>query len=905
MDRKFISLFAFFLFYLGQPADVCAAEGDFLFEGGTTGDSIVIADVKLEQFRKSEGNCLQIVDGGYKSTMSFSVSVPDGKTAQLSFSLLTDIDVEDDEVDLCNITFKAIVDDMPVKTMQGQDRIIHNSAIISLPAGFHRVSLEDYYTSPDGCVTTGNISNLNIHVHRFSTPQLKIEPVCGAKGSQRISCSICKRDSVFTFSSPFDNHVLSTWHAQNGSCLDNVGDVKVCQNCPYTEIAHVQLQQNHDFDSSTGTCKVCGLHMPACSSDSSVFYINNAGEMRILSELVSLGMIPGNIGVDIRADLVFDKIPMLPLGTFTNPFSGVLNGNGHRISGVTNAYQGFDGLGFVGVAKGSVSSHAVIANLIFDGGNNLRGAAFVGAIAGYASFCDIANCAAFGTLDGTDNVAGIVGYVDRQVSIVNCGAATTIRTAGKFNPMACNMTTGHILNTYGAATVLRDGTLDEISSADVRHCFSSHGSGSGITPITLDMLSSYQMQQWLKEESETPYFSVSEKDIYPVPVVNTDIVAKSNGPVRRWGNVLSRRAAASDEFDTEKGEELEVLRGYVDDNASVQLGQTPEEVMRTDSIHYPDHARLYIASRSVPSGFALYDKISGGNLLDFESVIIPADSSYIKNIEYEIVALGQVKAITATVDDLGGADERIDQYSISDGAYTLRSSITFDDLGNIICQENIDGRMRTVWSIVTTYDEADRPVFTNGFSHNYITGEVRLDYSYTYKNNGDNTDKGYEQYIDSETNTIHVFYNYIDSVSGRARARDHFIVRASDDLLMEIRTEKIIDGKPCLVDGIYFICGYQGYIEQMVSFGPVEADNPDSDIRLYTYDEYLGYSPGYKFPTAIRLPQVNQPSLKNQMDFNVYDVQGRVLRKVTDLRNPFCGLPHGLYIWHGSKYLVR
>jgi len=127
MDRKFISLFAFFLFYLGQPADVCAAEGDFLFEGGTTGDSIVIADVKLEQFRKSEGNCLQIVDGGNKSTLSFSVSVPDGKTAQLSFSLLTDIDVEDDEVDLCNITFKAKVDDMPVKTMQGQDRIIHNS----------------------------------------------------------------------------------------------------------------------------------------------------------------------------------------------------------------------------------------------------------------------------------------------------------------------------------------------------------------------------------------------------------------------------------------------------------------------------------------------------------------------------------------------------------------------------------------------------------------------------------------------------------------------------------------------------------------------------------------------------------------------------------------------------------
>lgn len=909
MDRKFIYLFTLLLCYLCQPSTAFAGEMDFPFSGGTTSDGIVISDVLMKGFNKSNGiDRIQVVKGDRKSTMSFSITVPDGQTAELSYKVLLHIKASDQEtLDLCSVSFMARIDDQQARSFIGTHRIEEDSVKISIPAGSHKVSLEAIFNVVENCVTGGNISKVRIHVHKFNNVQLTKEPICGETGTQRVSCVVCKRESDITFSSKFPAHILKTYPAQKGSCLDNIGEVKVCENCPYMEIKHAQQLQDHDFDTN-GTCKVCHLHMPKSNADGSVYEINDAGEMRILSEMVSAGRIPGNIGVDIKADLVFGTVPMLPLGTFTNPFRGVLNGNGHRISGVTNCYQGYDGLGFVGVAKGTVSAHTVIANLIFDGGNTMKGAAFVGGIAGYASFCDIYNCASFGILEGTDNVGGIVGFADQQVSIVNCGSATTIKTAGKWNPMVCNMPMGHILNSYGAATNLRGGTLDELTTADVRHCFSSHGSTKGITRITQDVLSSYDMRQWLSEESESIPFTTSEKDIYLVPVVNTTIVARSNGPVLTNPNLLARRAASASDYDTEKGEEIEVLRGYVDDNASIPLGKTVEEVMRADISDYPGYKCLYVVTRSAPEGFDLYDKISGGDLLGFESYRIPADSSNIRKREYDIVATGRVKPVAEAVYDLAGAYERIDEYSITDGDYTLKSCISFENQYNIVYQENVNGRMKTVWTIETEYDKQGNPTVTNVFSHNYTTGEIHLDYSYNHNGEGDNgnTEEGiYEEYFDNETNTVHIIYNYLDSVTGQVDTRDHYIVRASDEYLLEYRTERMKGGQPCLLDGSYYLYDDEGCLSQVVSFGPVDVNVPGGAVCPYMYDEYVGYLKPNQFPTAIQVPEVKQPSLQKHMDSNVYDSQGRVVRIVTDAKDPFSGLPHGLYIYQGNKYLVR
>jgi hypothetical protein len=91
-----------------------------------------------------------------------------------------------------------------------------------------------------------------------------------------------------------------------------------------------------------------------------------------------------------------------------------------------------------------------------------------------------------------------------------------------------------------------------------------------------------------------------------------------------------------------------------------------------------------------------------------------------------------------------------------------------------------------------------------------------------------------------------------------------------------------------------------------VAFGPVDADAPDSEIRPYMYFDYTGKWQGHSFPTAIKVPTVeHQPSLQKRLDFNVYDLRGRMVRRMADVKDPFNGLPRGVYIYQGSKYLKK
>ena len=905
MSRKYIYLFTILLFNLFHLSSVQAGGEDFPVMGGTTSDGIKITDVKLVNLKKVDNlNSIQLVGAKEKATMSFVVEAP--KKAQLSYKLVLQMDGDEETLQYSSITFKSTLNGQSKKPMSMNSKLYSKSRKFDVPAGKSKVEFEITFNIREDCAVAGSIDMLFIHIHQYDDTNLKKQSICGEEGKVECKCTICNQKEELTITPKFKEHVLDTTNSKKSSCLDNLGDVVKCMNCPYISLKHNELV-DHKFDAD-GKCTVCGLRKPKSNAAGSVYEINDAGEMRILSELVSLGRIPGNVGVDIKADLVFDKVPMLPLGNFTHPFSGVLNGNGHRISGITSCYQGADGLGIVGVAKGTILSHAVIANLIFDGGNYMKGAACVGGIVGQANYCDILNCASFGTLEGTNNVGGIVGFAEQHVSITNCASVNTIRTEGRWNPMACGMSVGQILNSYGAVANEPAGRLDSLRTATLRHCFSTHGDADGLTKITKEMLSSYEMEQWLSEESESIPFMMSEKDSYPIPVVNTTVVAKSNGPVAKVSSAMARRADSSDEGgDSDKNEEIEEIGGYVDAN-SEDLGQTIEEIVDENAMLYPDLNRLYVVSRTAPEGSKLYEPVSGGELEAFESYLFPADSAYIKMREYDIVAPEQVMAVTETVNDLSGPYEILDEYKIEDGDYSLESRIMMESIFILIYQKNIDGVLKTIWTIETSYDDLGHPTVTKGFSHNPTTGEIRLEYFYTYTQKDKDAlieDGSYEEYVDDETNTIHVIYNYTDSVTGAIESRDHYILRASDQFLLEVRTEKMVNGQPKLTDGVYLIYDDEGCITQTVCFGPVDVNNLDSEVRPYMYDEYIGRFMIYPFPTAIQVPTLNHPSLQKRMDSNIYDMQGRVVRKVTDTQDPFSGLPVGIYLYQGTKYIKR
>ena len=916
MDRKFFYFFTFLLFYL-FPLTATAAGIDFPFKGGTTSDGITITEVELDKFVKAkDSNSLQVKNGSKKPMMSFNVKVPTGKTASLKYKVLLKLLPKQAGFLAAgsNISFAVLIDDKRVLYHTDPSNICYQSDDVTIRSGSHNVTIEAKFIGNNG-TPAGSIDDLSIHIHQFSASKVSREPLCGEPGERSSTCEICGGKNVTPIAPRFKEHNFTKTIGQKSSCMSSSDTIFVCQQCPKKEIHRSDDIKEHSFDHN-GQCTVCHLQLPRCSADSSVYEVNNANEWRVLAELVSIGRISGNIGVDVKGDIEFnDDILMLPLGTVDHPFQGVLNGNGHRIRGIASAYQGIDCLGLVGMAKGTLLSHAVIANLIFDGSNSLQGTSCVGGIVGYAEDCEIVNCASFGTLEGKNQVGGIVGYAGKQVSITNCAAVNAIRTQGKWNTMVCGMPMGHILNSYGAGTNDRGGSVDSLLTTTLRHCFSTLGSDDGLTQVSESTLASYDMVQLLNEESESPCFTMSELDNYPIPVSNTTIGAKANRAIKVERGPVVRRApevdsAGEDDSSDGKRVEIAVIGGYVDDNSPFKYYHTIEEVMRDDSMKYADFDRTYIISRSVPDGFDVYDRISGGDLLAFESYMMPADSSALSMTEFKVVTEDKVKAVTETVYYYTGANERIDEYKIADDdSYSLASRITFKGQNgdDMLYQENVDGIMKPVWSIETQYDTSGNAFATDCFSYNYKTGETHLEYSYKYNADTDSVllDSIYKEYLDSLDNTIHILFNNLDSVDGRVLSREHYILRGTDQCPIEILTEKMVDGQPVLADGLYFLYDSDGSLLQAVSYGP-DSDDPDNKLQPYMYYEYVGYWPSTPYTTAIKVPSVKTSvSMQKRADANVYDMHGRVVRRVTDTQDPFSGLPHGLYIYQGAKYLRR
>jgi hypothetical protein len=255
-----------------------------------------------------------------------------------------------------------------------------------------------------------------------------------------------------------------------------------------------------------------------------------------------------------------------------------------------------------------------------------------------------------------------------------------------------------------------------------------------------------------------------------------------------------------------------------------------------------------------------------------------------------------------------GTNEVIDEFDIVDGSRYLVSRTIIEGDDNVFYQENIDGILRDMWSINTIYDESGNAISSDVYSYNYKTGESHLENSIPFNipDQGEDTENPfYKEYVDSETNTIHSIFNDHDPNSGAILSRVHFIIDASNQYLMEILSEKMIDGEPYVTDGMYFVYGEDGSLAQCVAYGPKDTNKPGINMQPYLYFEHLGFWKTNEYPTATKVPTVTKPSLQKPSDYNVYDMHGRVVRRVTNVHDPFSGLPNGLYIYQGEKYLKR
>lgn len=914
MCRKYFYILTVLLFSLSISSFGYGIRKPFIWTGGTTTDGIVISKPKLDGFFVNNNNTgLNVVKEIQKATIIFDVVVPNGKVADLEYKVLILLASEEKIISAnAKLFFNTKLDNNTARHHEDTEKISFNSEIIRIPSGKHTITIEANFEAAK-CIMVGGIKAMYIHVHDFSETRLLRQPICGQRGVNNSKCTVCGMDSTIYLPPKYKDHSLKESSTTNTSCLSNMGKLRICEHCPYSEIERKDSIKSHTFGDDD-KCTVCGLHKPKSNADHSVYEIYDASEMRVLAEMVQIGQIPGNIGIDIKADLIFsNEVTMLPLGSFEHPFQGVLNGNGHRIRGIVNCFQGIDCLGLVGVAKGTILSHAVIANLIFDAENTMKGTACVGGIVGYAAYCDIVNCASFGVLEGQNYVGSLVGYADQHVTFQNCASVSPIRTAGHWNPMACGLPNGHILNSYGAATNSMDGEPDQLPTATFRHCFTTHGADEGLKLVSRDMMSTYNMVELLNEESDSPTFMMSETDAYPIPVVNTSIQAMANPDIPTEWKAIPRRIQLSDVTEgdgielSEKEREIEIIGGYSDEDAIATLGTSVEEIMKKDSVEYADFDRAYIVARSVEGEeLELYALITGGEPLSFESYIETPDSSYEKLTEYYISSSGNVKAVKETIDDKSGAEEYIDEYEVTDGSRSLVSRTIIEGDKNITYQENIDGSLQTLWNIQTAYNQEGKAIAAEVYSHNATTGETKLEYSYdfTTTNSSPENNKYHSEYVDEETNTIHILFNDLDSITGEVTARLHIIIDPDAQTIKQILAEKMIDGQPSLTDGMYFVYD-EDVLLQAVAYGPKDVNQPGVNLRPYQCFDFVGLWISTPYPTAIRIPSVTKTSLEKHSDFNIYDMQGRLVRRVTDLNDPFSGLPTGLYIYQGNKYLKR
>ncbi|MDR0746260.1 MAG: hypothetical protein LBE89_00005, partial [Helicobacteraceae bacterium] len=139
----------------------------------------------------------------------------------------------------------------------------------------------------------------------------------------------------------------------------------------------------------------------------------------------------------------FDANGWKPIGDNSNAFTGIFNGNGHKITGLWINRPSMYYVGLFGFTNG-----AMIKNIGVEiNGKEVKGDEFVGGIVGGANYGTITNSYSTGNISGTSEVGGIVGgatYGD----ITNSYATGDISGTDDYIGGIVGFTTGDITNSY-------------------------------------------------------------------------------------------------------------------------------------------------------------------------------------------------------------------------------------------------------------------------------------------------------------------------------------------------------------------------------------------------------------------------------------------------------------------------
>lgn len=215
------------------------------------------------------------------------------------------------------------------------------------------------------------------------------------------------------------------------------------------------------------------------SEDGNTYEVYNAEGLKNIASLVNSGATGINITLDTDLDLT--DMEWTPIGAdYNNAYTGIFDGNGKTITGLTFNQSETSNVGLIGyLGSGGKVQNLTLENV------NLNGDWDVGGVVGYNNNGTVTACTASGSINGKEYVGGIVGnnYLGTVTACYNTSSTVNgsyliggvVGQNNKGIVTACYNASGSI---YGEVTV--GGVVGNNNTGTVTACYWSNYAGYGI-----------------------------------------------------------------------------------------------------------------------------------------------------------------------------------------------------------------------------------------------------------------------------------------------------------------------------------------------------------------------------------------------------------------------------------------
>lgn len=305
------------------------------------------------------------------------------------------------------------------------------------------------------------------------------DPDVGGKGGETISVSEVEITGITANSTS----IVVTWTDPDGIGLDHIN--AVCSDGTDDDVA--TGDQTYTFTGLTAdtgySISFVTAYTNAETSNGNIISVSTTTSGSSDHVVVSTAAGLDNIRNDLHGEyLLTADIDLsdyqagsgwVPIGNSSTYFYGILNGNGHTITGLVINTPADDYAGLFGYCYGAAVCNLNIENADLTGNDR------IGALTGFAfSSTTIVNCSSSGSVTGARYIGGLAGLIS-GASITNSNSTATVTAETQAGGLGGYIENGTIANSYAAGTVTASGDLaGGLIGTNRGSILNSHATGS-------------------------------------------------------------------------------------------------------------------------------------------------------------------------------------------------------------------------------------------------------------------------------------------------------------------------------------------------------------------------------------------------------------------------------------------